>query len=89
MGGGHTNHCGVLKSAEMNNRKKEEENIEKEKRYLKETELHETDALKVLEHVTEKGISIDKYNKNQLGTLLIWNVIKKSKQVRLAENNKK
>ena len=59
MGGGHTNHCGVLKSAEMNNRKKEEEKLEKEKQDRKEMELHETDALQFLEYVTEKGISID------------------------------
>ena len=51
--------------------------------------LHETDALKVLEHVTERGISIDKYNNNQLETILIWNVINKSKQVRLDDNKKK
>ena len=55
MGGGHTNHCGVLKSAEMNNRNKEEERLEKEKRDRKVMEIHETDALKVLEHVTKRG----------------------------------
>ena len=77
MSGGHTTQYNVFKAAEMNNRKKEEENIEKEKRYLKETELHETDALKVLEHVTEEGISIYQYNHNQLETLFLWNGIQK------------
>ena len=52
-------------------------------------ELHGIDALKVLEHVTEKGISIYQYNNNQMETLLLWNSIQKSKQVRLAEKNKK
>ena len=52
-------------------------------------ELHETDALKVLEHVTAKGISIDQYNNNQLETLLLWHGIQKSKQGRLAEKKKK
>ena len=75
MGRGSTNHYGILKSAELNNRNKVEENIEKEKQYWKETELHKTDALKVWEHVTEKGISIYQYNNNPLETLLLWNGI--------------
>ena len=66
MGGGHTNHCDVFKDAETNNRKKEEEKLKKEKWDLKEIELHETYALKALEHVTEKWKSIDQYNNNQL-----------------------
>ena len=50
---------------EMNNIKKEKENFENEKRDRKEMELHETDAMKILEHVTEKGISINQYkNRN-------------------------
>ena len=48
-------------------------------------ELHETNALKVFEHVTEKGISIDQYNNKQLETLLLWCGIHKSKQGRLVE----
>ena len=43
----------------MTKRKKEEENLEKEKRDQKEMELHETDATKILEHANKKWISID------------------------------
>ena len=89
MGGTHTTKYDVFRYHEPINRKKEEENLENNKQDRKEMALHEIDALKVFEHVTEKGISIDKYNNKQLETLLIWNVIKKSKQVRLAENKKK
>ena len=52
-------------------------------------EVHETYALKVLEHVTEKGISIDQYNNNQLETLFLWHGIQKSNQEKLAEKKKK
>ena len=31
---------------------------------LKEMDFHKIGALKVLEHVTQKGISIDQYNNN-------------------------
>ena len=89
MGGTHSTKYDVFRYYELNNRKKEEEKLKNKKQDRKEMAPHETYALKVLEHVTEKGISIDKYNNNQLNTLFIWNVIKKSKQVRLAENMKK
>ena len=56
MGGGHMTHYDVFKAAELNNRKKEEEKPEKEKRDRKETELYKTNALKVLEHATERVI---------------------------------
>ena len=52
-------------------------------------ELHETDALKVLEHVTEKGVSSNQYNNNQMETLFLWHGIHKSKQVRLDKKNNK
>ena len=51
-------------------------------------ELHEIDALKFMEHVTEKEISINEYNNNKLETHLIWHGIQKSKQGRLDERNK-
>ena len=35
-------------------------------------ELRETNYLKVMEHVTEKGVSIDQYIINQLERLLLW-----------------
>ena len=89
MGGGHMTHYDVFKAAELNNRKKEEEKPEKEKRDRKETELYKTNALKVLEHATERVIWIDQYINNQLETLLLWNGIQKSKQVRLSKNKKK
>ena len=71
MGGGHITHNNLFKYAEINNRKKEEEKLEKEKLYRNEIELHETDALKVFEHVTEKGVSIDQCNNKQLEILLL------------------
>ena len=89
IGGGHTIQYDVFRYIELNNTKKEEEKLGNKKQDRKKMELHETDALKFLEHVTENVISINKYNNNQLETLLIWNVIKKSNQVRLAENKKK
>ena len=89
MGGGHTIQYDVFRYIELNNTKKEEEKLGNKKQDRKKMELHETDALKFLEHVTENVISINKYNNNQLETLLICNVIKKSKQVRLSEKRKK
>ena len=44
MDGGHTNHYDVSTYAELNNKNKEEEKLEKEKRDRKEMELHEPDA---------------------------------------------
>lgn len=85
MGGGHQTHDDIFKAAELNNRKREIGQLEKEKVLRLDMERREREAVAIL----EKELPVSQLTNAHLEKLLAWHGVQKNKMGKADERRQK